>query len=146
MQPTPTSSQKNIQTDEKDDGEDEPLEKPPTSNPPEKVVIHEGYLDQTITIGGNLNDECRFGLIKMLHKHVDAFTWTPADMIGIPCSVAEQELKTYPHIEPRVQRKRIIAPDRRKVVKDKVTEWLKSEIVRKILYPTWVANPVLVKK
>ncbi|GJS24351.1 hypothetical protein Tco_0452983 [Tanacetum coccineum] len=114
--------EKNIQTDEKDDREDEPLEKPPISNPPEKVVIHEGYLDQTITIGGNLNDEYRFGLIKMLRKHVDAFAWTPTDMIGIPCSVAEHELKTYPHIEPTVQRKRIIAPDKRKVVKDKVRE------------------------
>ncbi|GJX44359.1 hypothetical protein Tco_0261035 [Tanacetum coccineum] len=122
MQPTPTSSQKNIQTDEKDDREDEPLEKPPIRNPSEKVVIQEGYLDQTITIGGNLNDECRFGLIKMLRKHVDAFAWTLTDMIRIPCSVAEHELKTYPHIEPTVQRKRIIAPDKRKVVKDQVRE------------------------
>nr|GEW86251.1 hypothetical protein [Tanacetum cinerariifolium] len=101
MQPTPTSSRKNIQTDEKDEGEDKPLEKPPTSNPPEKVVIHEGYPDQTITIGGNLTDECRYGLIKMLRKHADAFAWTPADMTGIPRSIAEHELKTYPHIEPK---------------------------------------------
>ncbi|GJT09032.1 reverse transcriptase domain-containing protein [Tanacetum coccineum] len=55
----------------------------------------------------------------MLRKHnADAFAWTPADMTRIPRSVAEHELKTYPHIELRVQRKRSIAIDRRKVVKD----------------------------
>nr|GEW85722.1 hypothetical protein [Tanacetum cinerariifolium] len=123
----------------------ERLEKRPTSNPPKKVVIHKGY-HQTITIRGNLTDECRSRLIKMLRKHVDAFAWTLTDMTGISRSVAEHELKTYPHIDPRVQRKRSIAPDGRKVVKNEVTEWLKFEIVRKIRYPTWVANPVLVKK
>ncbi|GKD82204.1 reverse transcriptase domain-containing protein [Tanacetum coccineum] len=39
-----------------------------------------------------------------------------------------------------------LSPDIRKVVKDEVTEWLKAGIVRKVRYPTWVANPVLVKK
>ncbi|GJZ83616.1 reverse transcriptase domain-containing protein [Tanacetum coccineum] len=39
-----------------------------------------------------------------------------------------------------------IAPNRRKVVKEEVAEWLKAGIVRKVRYPTWVANPVLVKK
>ncbi|GKC75411.1 hypothetical protein Tco_1126185 [Tanacetum coccineum] len=146
MQPTPISSKKNTQKDEKDEGEDEPLKKPPTSNPPEKVVINGGYPEQTITIRGNLTDECRSGLIEILHKHADAFAWTLADMIGIPRSIAEHELKTYPHIDPRGQRKRSKAHDRRKVMKDEVTEWLKSEIVRKVRYPTWVANLVLVKK
>nr|GEZ45820.1 hypothetical protein [Tanacetum cinerariifolium] len=37
-------------------------------------------------------------------------------------------------------------PSRRKVVTDEVNEWLKVGIVRRVRYPTWVANPVLVKK
>nr|GEV24413.1 hypothetical protein [Tanacetum cinerariifolium] len=73
----------------------------------------------------------RSGLIKMLRKHADAFAWTLADMTGIPRFIAEHELKTHHHIEPRVQKKRSIASNRRKVVKDKVTDWLKAEIVRK---------------
>nr|GEW53217.1 reverse transcriptase domain-containing protein [Tanacetum cinerariifolium] len=74
----------------------------------------------------------RFKLIEILRKHADAFAWTPADMTGIPCVIAELELKTYPHIKPRVQRKWSIALDRRKVVKEEVAEWLKAEIVRKV--------------
>ncbi|GJS38566.1 hypothetical protein Tco_0563609 [Tanacetum coccineum] len=58
----------------------------------------------------------------ILRKHADAFAWTPADMTGIPRFIAEHELKTYPHIEPRVKRKRSIAPDRMKVAKEEVAE------------------------
>ncbi|GJS22218.1 hypothetical protein Tco_0450850 [Tanacetum coccineum] len=122
IQSSPIPSKKDTQTDEKDKGKDEPLEKSLESKPPEKVVIHDDYPDQTIIIGGNLSIECRSGLIEILRKHADAFAWTPADMTGIPRFIAEHELKIYPHIEPRVQRKWSIAPDRRKVVKDEVVE------------------------
>ncbi|GKE90776.1 reverse transcriptase domain-containing protein, partial [Tanacetum coccineum] len=71
---------------------------------------------------------------------------TIRDMTGNPCFIAEHELKTYPHIEPMIQRKRSITPDRRKVVKEEVAKWLKDEIVKRVRYPSWVANPVLVKK
>nr|GEW59676.1 reverse transcriptase domain-containing protein [Tanacetum cinerariifolium] len=54
------------------------------------------------------------------------------DMTGIPYSVAEHELKTYPHVDPRVQRKQSIAQNRRKAVKDEVAEWFKARIVRKV--------------
>nr|GEU99148.1 hypothetical protein [Tanacetum cinerariifolium] len=103
--------------------------------PSEKVLIHDGHPDQTITIEGNLTAECRSRLIKILRKHADAFAWTPVHMTGIPRFITEHELKTYHHIEPRVQRKRSIASDRKKVVKDEVAEWLKAKIVRKDLYP-----------
>ncbi|GKB96334.1 reverse transcriptase domain-containing protein [Tanacetum coccineum] len=109
---------------EKGMGKGEPHEKSLEDKPPEKVVIHDDYPDQTIIIEGNLSAECRSELVEIL----------------------QHELKTYPHIEPRVERKRSIASDRRKIVKDEVVEWLKAKIVRKVRYPTWVANPVLVKK
>ncbi|GJT10946.1 reverse transcriptase domain-containing protein [Tanacetum coccineum] len=106
IQPPPSPPKKDTQTDEKVKGKDEHLERPLESKPPS-------------------------GLIKILRKHADDFTWTPAYMTGIPRFIAEHELKTYPQIEPRVQRKRSIALDRRKVVKDEVAEWLKAKIVRK---------------
>ncbi|GKB79813.1 hypothetical protein Tco_0946708 [Tanacetum coccineum] len=121
IQSSPVLYEEGTQADKKGKGKDELPEKSPESKPPEKVLIHDGHPDQTITIQGNLTAECRSGLIKMLRKHADAFAWTPADMTGIPRLIAEHELKTYHHIKPRVQRKWSIAPKRRKVVKDKVT-------------------------
>ncbi|GKA38003.1 reverse transcriptase domain-containing protein [Tanacetum coccineum] len=76
----------------------------------------------------------------------DIFAWTPTDMTGIPRVITEHSLDTYPYIEPKVQKKSSLDPDRRKVVTDEVNEWLKADIVRRVRYPTWVANPVLVKK
>nr|GEX73607.1 reverse transcriptase domain-containing protein [Tanacetum cinerariifolium] len=130
----------------KDKKKDELVEVPNESKPTEKVIIHDNHLDQPVTIGGNLTTEYQADLIRILRKHPGAFSWALTDMTGIPHSIAEHELKTYPHIEPRVQRKRSIAPDRRKVVKDEVAEWLKAEIVKWVRYPTWVANLVIVKK
>ncbi|GKD77116.1 hypothetical protein Tco_1339737 [Tanacetum coccineum] len=144
--PTPNPPEKDTQTYEEIEGKDQQPERPVESKPREKVVIHIDYRDQIITIGGNLLAEYRFGLIEILRKHDDAFAWTPADMTEIPCFIAEHELKMYPYIEPRVQRKQGIAPDRRKVVKEEVAEWLKAGIGRKVRYPAWVGNLVLVKK
>ncbi|GJU81484.1 reverse transcriptase domain-containing protein [Tanacetum coccineum] len=85
-------------------------------------------------------------LIHTLRKNVDIFAWTLADMTGIPRAIMEHSLDTYPHIEPKVQKKRSLAIDMRKVVTDEVNEWLKAGIIRRVRYLMWVANPVLVKK
>ncbi|GKE81361.1 reverse transcriptase domain-containing protein [Tanacetum coccineum] len=120
--------------------------KPPKSGVEEKIVVNDNYPEQLITIGGGLSAECRHALINTLRMNVDIFAWTSADMTGIPRAITEHSLDTYPHIEPKAQKKRSLAPDRRKLVTDKVNEWLKAGIVRRVRYLTWVANPVLVKK
>ncbi|GKC56652.1 hypothetical protein Tco_1084250, partial [Tanacetum coccineum] len=120
IQPPPNPPKKDTQIDENFEGKEKHLERPLESKPPKKVVIHDDHSDQTVTIGGNLSVKRRSGLIEILRKHADAFARTPADMTEIPRFIAEHKLKTYPHIEPGVQRKRSIAPDRRKVVKDEV--------------------------
>ncbi|GJY23493.1 hypothetical protein Tco_0397151 [Tanacetum coccineum] len=111
---TTNTSREEIQGYTKEGGEPEDTDKHPErpleSKPPEKVVIHDDYLNQTIAIGGNIPEKVV----------IDAFAWTPADMTRIPCFITEHELKTYPHIKPRVQRKQSISLDRRKIVKDEV--------------------------
>ncbi|GJU21833.1 reverse transcriptase domain-containing protein [Tanacetum coccineum] len=67
-------------------------------------------------------------------------------MTGIPRAITEDRLDTYPYIEPKVQKKRSLALDRKKVATDEVNEWLKAGIIRRVRYPLWVSNPVLVKK
>nr|GEV76480.1 hypothetical protein [Tanacetum cinerariifolium] len=91
----------------------------PKSGAEEKIVVNDNYPEQLVTIRGGLSAECMHALIHTLRNNVDIFTWTPTDMTGIP---------------------------RRKVVTDEVKKWLKAGIVKRVRYPTWVANPVLVKK
>ncbi|GJZ17089.1 hypothetical protein Tco_0553212 [Tanacetum coccineum] len=96
-----------------------------TTQPPPSPHRKDTWTDEKI----EGKDEHHEGPLKnkLLEKHADAFDWTPADMTGIPRFIAEHELKTYPHIELRVQRKWSIAPNRRKVVKEEVAEWLKAQ-------------------
>ncbi|GJY78772.1 hypothetical protein Tco_0484573 [Tanacetum coccineum] len=112
----------------------------------EKIVVNDNYLEQLVTIGGGLSAECKHALIHTLRKNIDIFAWTPTDMTGIPRAITEHILDTYPHIKPKVQKKRSLVPDRRKVVTDEVSKWLKAGIIRRVRYPSWFANPVLVKK
>nr|GEV84654.1 hypothetical protein [Tanacetum cinerariifolium] len=131
VQPPPNPPENDTLTYEKIKGKDEQPESSVKSKPPEKMVIHDDYSNQTITIRGNLSEECRFRLIDIIRKLVNVFTWTLTDMTRIPRFIAEHELKTYPHKEPRVQRNRRIASDKRKVIKKEVAEWFKTGIVRK---------------
>nr|GEZ66599.1 reverse transcriptase domain-containing protein [Tanacetum cinerariifolium] len=54
------------------------------------------------------------------------------DMTDIPWAITEHSLDTYLHIEPKVQKKMSLSPDRRKVVTNEVNEWLKAGIIRRV--------------
>ncbi|GJR90732.1 reverse transcriptase domain-containing protein [Tanacetum coccineum] len=58
-------------------------------------------------------------------------------------AIMKHRLDTCPHIELKVQNKRSLAPNRRKVVTNEVNKWLKARIMRRVRYPSWVANPAL---
>jgi hypothetical protein len=60
-------------------------------------------------------------LINFLRANTDIFAWSPSDMPGIPREVAEHSLDILPHSRAVQQRLRRFDP-------------------------TWLANPVLVKK
>ncbi|GKE94261.1 hypothetical protein Tco_1579116, partial [Tanacetum coccineum] len=94
----------------------------PKSSVEEKIVINDNYPEQLVTIEGGLSAEYRHALLHTLRKNVDIFAWTIADMTGIPRAITEHSLDTYPHIEPKAQKKRSLTPDRRKVVTDEVNE------------------------
>ncbi|GKD85086.1 reverse transcriptase domain-containing protein [Tanacetum coccineum] len=44
------------------------------------------------------------------------------------------------------EKRRVLAPEKRKSMTRDVDKWVKAGIIRPIRYPTWIANPVLVKK
>ncbi|GJW09454.1 hypothetical protein Tco_1575281 [Tanacetum coccineum] len=60
--------------------------------------------------------------------------------------VMEHQLKAYPLAKPVVHKKQPINPDMRKVFKEKVFEWLKAGVVRRVQYPGWVTNAMPIKQ
>nr|GFA87205.1 reverse transcriptase domain-containing protein [Tanacetum cinerariifolium] len=73
IQPPPNPPEKDTQTDEEIKGKDEHPERPVESKPPKKVVIHDDYPNQTVTIRGNFSAESRFRLIEILRKQANDF-------------------------------------------------------------------------
>ncbi|GJZ40641.1 hypothetical protein Tco_0587527 [Tanacetum coccineum] len=57
-----------------------------------KVAIHPEYPDQTVIIGGGLSEKERMELCNLLKENLDIFAWKPANMTGVPCSIAEHRM------------------------------------------------------
>ncbi|GKE42788.1 hypothetical protein Tco_1470072 [Tanacetum coccineum] len=69
----------------------------------------------------------------------------PPDMTGVPRRIKDHNLNVIRSIEPEQQKRRVLAPEKSGVVARDVEEWVKAGIFRPFRYPTWIANPVLVK-
>ncbi|GKF46525.1 hypothetical protein Tco_0136327 [Tanacetum coccineum] len=112
----------------------------------EQILVNPAYPDQLLTIRGNLSEQCKSQLKALLKKSMNVFAWEPADMTGIPRRIIEHSLNVNPSVEPVAQKRRVMASDRTQVVIKEVEEWVSAGIVRPVRYPTWISNPVLVKK
>ncbi|GKB29232.1 reverse transcriptase domain-containing protein [Tanacetum coccineum] len=77
---------------------------------------------------------------------MEVFTWEPSDMTGVPRRIIEHSLNVNPSLEPFCQKRRTFSPEKSKAVTNEVAEWVRAGIVRPVKYPTYISNPVLVKK
>ncbi|XP_071691283.1 uncharacterized protein [Rutidosis leptorrhynchoides] len=120
----------------------------------EKISINPLFPEQKVTIGGSLPMETKKKLPKLLQANIDIFAWEYGDMTGIPRTLSidgttfstEHKLNEYRHLEPILQKKRNLASERDEAACKEVEELLQADIIREAKYPTWVANPVMVKK
>ncbi|XP_076932807.1 uncharacterized protein LOC143598483 [Bidens hawaiensis] len=112
----------------------------------EKWVLNKKFHDQIVTIGPAISEIVRTFLKQLLTKNVDIFAWQPADMTGVPRSIAEHKLRVNPVFTPIVQKKRKMGPEQTKAMNEQVQDLLHAGIIRESKYQTWVANPVIVPK
>jgi hypothetical protein len=67
-------------------------------------------------------------------------------MPGIPREVAEHSLDILPHSRAVQQRLRHVDEERRRVIGVELRKLLEAGFFKEVFHPTWLANPVLVKK
>ncbi|KAJ9557123.1 hypothetical protein OSB04_011737 [Centaurea solstitialis] len=79
-------------------------------------------------------------------EHSDCFAWSHEDMVGIDPNVISHKLNVDPNFKPIKQKRRKFAPERNKVINDKVDNLLKIGKIREVKYPEWLANVVVVQK
>jgi hypothetical protein len=60
--------------------------------------------------------------------------------------VIEHSLNVDPSFRPRKQRLRKISDDKAEGARNEVKRLLSADVIRKVTYPEWLANTVMVKK
>jgi hypothetical protein len=85
-------------------------------------------------------------LVDFLRTNADIFAWSPSDMPGIPREVAEHSLDILPHSRAVQQRLRRFDEERRRAIRVELRKLLEAGFIKEVFHPTWLANPVLVKK
>jgi hypothetical protein len=85
-------------------------------------------------------------LVDFLRTSTDIFTWSPSDMPGIPREVAEHSLDILPHSHTVQQWLRRFDEERRRAIGAELLKLLEAGFIKEVFHPTWLANPVLVKK
>ncbi|KAI3708073.1 hypothetical protein L2E82_37107 [Cichorium intybus] len=110
------------------------------------VVINPDYLEQPIKIGTTLPGEIRNKLITLLQRYKQVFAWKPTDMVEVEREVIEHGLNIQPGNTLVKQKKRGHAGERNEAINKEVAKLVQAGILREAIFPTWIANPVMVKK
>jgi hypothetical protein len=85
-------------------------------------------------------------LVDFLRANTDIFAWSPSDMPGIPREVAEHSLDILPHSRTLQQPLCRFDEERRRAIGVELRKLLEAGFIKEVFHPTWLANPVLVKK
>jgi hypothetical protein len=85
-------------------------------------------------------------LVDFLRANADIFVWSPSDMPGISREVAEHSLDILPHSCAVQQWMRRFVEERRRAIGVELRKLLEAGFIKEVFHPTWLANPVLVKK
>nr|GEW61669.1 reverse transcriptase domain-containing protein [Tanacetum cinerariifolium] len=110
-----------------------------SSNPPRVSGSHRHDRRKPIQKG-------RMELWNLLKENLDIFAWKPADMTGIPSSIAKHRLNIRERCQLLRRKRRGHAPDRNKAIQEEVAKLVEAEIIREVHYHDWLSNPVMVKK
>ncbi|XP_058185921.1 uncharacterized protein LOC131303147 [Rhododendron vialii] len=99
-----------------------------------------------ILIGSSLSiAECE-EMYEFLMRNIEVFAWTPQDMPGVDPSFAMHSLNVDPNRWPVVQKVRRSSAAHTEAVIAEVNQLLEAGVIREVLYPTWLTNPVVVPK
>jgi hypothetical protein len=67
-------------------------------------------------------------------------------MPGIPREVAEHSLDILPHSRVVQQQLRRFDEERRRAIRVELQKLIEAGFIKEVFQPTWLANPVIVKK
>lgn len=122
-----------------------------TAHDEPEVSIHPSYPEQRVKIGRTMAPRARAQLNEHLRQSPNVFAWTVQDIRGQPGNRVIPEITLYqlsvdPTFKPVQQRPRQFSSEKDLAIREEIEKLLNANIIEEILYPTWLANVVMVKK
>ncbi|KAK1399355.1 hypothetical protein POM88_009218 [Heracleum sosnowskyi] len=109
------------------------------------ILVDPNDSAKVLRIGANLGPEMRDNLVSFLKENLDVFAWSHADMIGIDPEVMCHRLNLDPSKKGTRQKRRPVSGERAEALREEVDRLMEVGLIKESFYPTWLANPVLVK-
>ncbi|XP_059669418.1 uncharacterized protein LOC132314591 [Cornus florida] len=112
-----------------------------------KVIdIHRDQIDRfrperTTRVGEQLAVEEKHELVDFLSQNADVFAWSHLDMPGIDPSVSYHSLNVNPNARPVKQKQRRFAPERNRIIAEKVDKLLDAGFIKEMYYPDCFSLP-----
>ncbi|KAL6219915.1 hypothetical protein ACLB2K_007673 [Fragaria x ananassa] len=110
------------------------------------MALSDHHPKRIIRVGAEIDEEAREGIIKCLKRNIDVFAWSHNDMPGIHPEVITHKLRVDRCVRPIKQRRRPSDAKRYAAIKEEVDRLLENGSIRKVDYPQWVSNLVMVQK
>ena len=109
-------------------------------------VEEDGSSGATFTIGANLDPDQEKALVKFLRSNKEVFAWEPKQLAGVPREVIEHHLNVCPNVRPVKQKARRKSIKKQAFIVQETRKLEVAGVIREVLYPDWLANPVVVPK
>ena len=116
---------------------------PPVADPLRTIQISEKN-DRLTYISSLLGLEETQNIEEVLRQNQDVFAWAHSDMPDIHPSITSHRLNILPSSRPVQQKVRQFHLDRQKIIRDEMDKVLDAGFIRKVEYPEWLANVVVV--
>ncbi|KAG5557203.1 hypothetical protein RHGRI_007467 [Rhododendron griersonianum] len=101
---------------------------------------------RSFLIGSALDEVEKTQMVEFLKGNMEVFAWTPYEMPGVSPNVIKHSLNVDPTRRPVVQKPRRSSALHADAVNEEVERLLDAGAIREVQYPTWLANPVVVRK
>ncbi|XP_058180145.1 uncharacterized protein LOC131298686 [Rhododendron vialii] len=101
---------------------------------------------QYFLIRSSLNSSERIEMFEFLLKRIEVFAWCPSEIMSLDLSVASHSLNVDPTRKSVIQKVQHSSPLHVEAVVKEVEQLLTAGAIREVLYPTWLANTVVVPR
>ena len=102
--------------------------------------------DRSFLIRASVKDKERVEMLLFLVQNVDVFSWSPYELPGVDPKFIVHMLNVDLLYPPKKQKPRRSVKEHVETIKHEVKRLKEAEAIKKIFFPEWLANIVVVKK